>query len=51
MNETIAHNTQLTQQNWEMISAMQYDVSNIFIHLGLDYHPQQYHQPAQEDPI
>ena len=28
---------------------MQYDVSNIFIHMGLDYQPQQYHQPAQEN--
>ena len=50
MNETIAHNTQLTQQNWEMISAMQYDVSNIFIHLGLDYQQSQlYQQPEHED--
>ena len=35
---------------------MQYDVSNIFIHMGLDhqpsqpyYQPQQYQQPEQED--
>ena len=51
MQDTIAQNTQLTQQSWGLTSAMQYDISNIFIHLGLDYHPQQYHQPAQEDPI
>ena len=35
---------------------MQYDVSNIFLHMGLDhqpsqpyYQPQQYQQPEQED--
>jgi len=35
---------------------MHYDVSNVFLHLGLDhqpsqpnYHPQQYQQPEQED--
>jgi len=37
MRNTIAHNTQLTQQSWGLISAMQYDMSNVFIHLGLDY--------------
>ena len=37
MQDTIAHNTQLTQQNWGLTSAMQYDVSNIFIHMGLDH--------------
>ena len=37
MQDTIAHNTQLTQQSWGLTSAMQYDVSNIFIHMGLDY--------------
>ena len=37
MQDTIAHITQLTQQNWGLTSAMQYDISNVFIHLGLDY--------------
>ena len=37
MQDTIAHNTQLTQQSWGLTSTMQYDVSNIFIHMGLDY--------------
>ena len=56
MQDTIAHNTQLTQQNGGLTSVMQYDVSNIFIHMGLDhqpsqpyYQPQQYQQPKQED--
>ena len=35
MQDTIAHNTQLTQQNWGLTSAMQYDISNIFLHMGL----------------
>ena len=46
MQDTIAHNTQLTQQNWGLTSAMQYDVSNIFLHMGLDHQPSQpYYQP------
>ena len=56
MQDTIAQNTQLTQQSWGLTSAMQYDISNIFIHLGLDHHPsqpyyqpQQYQQPEHED--
>ena len=56
MQDTITHNTQLTLQNWGLTSAMQYDVSNIFLHMGLDhqpsqpyYQPQQYRQPEQED--
>jgi len=36
MQETMAHNTQLTQRSWELICAMQYDVSNIFILMGLN---------------
>ena len=55
MQDTIAHNTQLTQQNWGLTSAMQYDVSNIFLHMGLNHQPsqpyyqhQQYQQPEQE---
>ena len=56
MQDTIAHNTQLAQQSWGLTSAMHYDVSNVFLHLGLDhqssqsyYQPQQYQQPEQED--
>ena len=45
MQETMAHNTQLTQQSWCLTSAMQYDVSNVFIHLRLDY---QQSQPFQQ---
>ena len=37
MQETMTHNTQLTQQSWGLTSALQYDVSNIFIHMGLDH--------------
>ena len=56
MQDTIAHNTELTQQSWGLTSAMHYDVSNMFIHMGLDHQPsqpyyqhQQYEQPEQED--
>ena len=48
MQDTMTHNTQLTQQSWGLTSALQYDVSNVFIHLGLDYQqsqPFQQHQP------
>ena len=38
MQDMMAHNTQLTQESWGLTSALQYDVSNVFIHLGLDYH-------------
>ena len=31
-----------------MTSALQYDVSNIFIHLGLDYQQSQPYQPYQQ---
>ena len=37
MQDTIAHNTQLTPESWGLTSALQYNISNIFIHLGLDY--------------
>ena len=37
MQDSMAHNTQLTQESWGLTSALQYDISNIFIHLGLDY--------------
>ena len=52
MQDTMAHNTQLTQESWGLTSALQYDVSNIFIHLGLDYQqsqPYQQHQPYQQE--
>ena len=56
MQDTIAHNTELAQQNWGLTSAMHYDVSNMFIHMGLDHRPsqpyiqhQQYQQPEQDD--
>ena len=46
MQDTIAYNTQLTQQNWGLTLAMQYDVSNIFLHMRLDHQPSQpYYQP------
>ena len=45
MQDTMAHNTQLTQESWGLTSALQYDVSNVFIHLGLDY---QQSQPYQQ---
>ena len=48
MQDTMAHNTQLTQESWGLTSALQYDVSNIFIHLGLDYQLSQPHQPYQQ---
>ena len=50
MQDTMAHNTQLTQESWGLTSALQYDVSNVFIHLGLDYQqsqPYQLYQPYQ----
>ena len=56
MLETIAHNVELTQQSWGLTSAMHYDISNLFIHMGMDHQPsqpyyqsQQYLQPEQED--
>ena len=52
MQDTIKHNTQLTQESWRLTSALQYDVSNVFIHLGLDYQqskPYQQHQPYQQE--
>ena len=56
MQDTMAHNTQLTQESWGLTSALQYDVSNIFIHLGLDYQQSQpyqlyqsYQPPEQEN--
>ena len=53
MQDTMTHNTQLTQESWGLTSALQYDVSNVFIHLGLDYQQsqpyQQYQPPEQEN--
>ena len=48
MQHTMAHNTQLTQESWGLTSALQYDVSNVFIHLGLDYQQSQPYQPYQQ---
>ena len=46
MQDTIAHNTQLAQQSWGLTSVKHYDVSNIFLHMGLDHQPSQpYYQP------
>ena len=36
MNQDMAHNMDLTQQNWAMATSMHYDISNIFQHLDLD---------------
>ena len=41
MQDTMAHNTQLTQESWVLTFALHYDVSNFFIHLGLDYQQSQ----------
>ena len=48
MQDTMAHNTQLTQESWGLTSSLQYDVSNVFIHLGLDYQQSQSYQPYQQ---
>ena len=37
MQDTMEHNTQLTQESWGLTSALQYNVSNVFIHMGLGY--------------
>ena len=47
MQDTMAHNTQLTQESWGLTSALPYDISNVFIHLGLDYRQSQPYQPYQ----
>ena len=47
--DTMAHNTQLTQESWGLTSALQYDVSNVFIHLGLDYQQSQPYQRYQQE--
>ena len=50
MQDTMTHNTQLTQESWGLTSALEYDVSNIFIHLGLDYQQSQSYQHQQYQP-
>ena len=50
MQDTMTHNTQLTQESWGLTSALQYDVSNIFIHLELDYQQSQPYQHQQYQP-
>ena len=47
MQDMMEHNTQLTQESWGLTSALQYDISNVFIHLGLDYQQSQPYQPYQ----
>ena len=42
-------NTQLTQESWGLTSTLQYDVSNAFIHLGLDYQQSQPYQLYQQE--
>ena len=45
----MAHNTQLTQESWGLTSALQYDILNVFIHLGLDYQQSQPYQPPEQE--
>ena len=49
MQDTMAHNTQLTQESWGLTSTLQYDISNVFIHLGLDYQQSQPYQPPEQE--
>ena len=49
MQDMMAHNTQLTQESWGLTSALQYDISNVFIHLGLDYQQCQPYQPPEQE--
>ena len=49
MQDTMAHNTQLTQESWGLTSALQYDISIVFIHLGLDYQQSQPYQPSEQE--
>ena len=49
MQDTMAHKIQLTQESWGMTSALQYDVSNVLIHLGLDYQQSQPYQQENND--
>ncbi|RLN29085.1 hypothetical protein C2845_PM05G19470 [Panicum miliaceum] len=47
----LAHNTELTQQNWSMNTSLLHDTTSIFIHLGLGQHlhpPQQPQHPPQQ---
>ena len=47
MQDMMAHNTQLTPESWGLTSALQYNISNVFIHLGLDYQQSQPYHPYQ----
>ena len=49
MQDMMEHNTQLTQESWGLTSALQYDVSNVFIHLGLNYKQSQPYQPPEQE--
>jgi hypothetical protein len=46
MNQDMAHNTDLTQQNWAMATSMHYDISTIF--QRMDINPNQ-QNPDQSD--
>jgi len=50
MQDMMAHNTQLTQESRWLTSALQYDILNVFIHLGLDYQQYQLYQHQQYQP-
>ena len=49
MHDTMAHNTQLTQESWGLTFALQNNISNVSIHLGLDYQQSQPYQPYQQE--
>ncbi|RLN08953.1 hypothetical protein C2845_PM11G05220 [Panicum miliaceum] len=47
----LAHNTELTQQNWSMNTSLLHDTTNIFTHLGLGQHlhpPKEPQRPPQQ---
>jgi hypothetical protein len=44
----LAHNTDLTQQNGGMTSAMHYDIFGAFTYLGLSSNQQQHYYPEQQ---
>ncbi|RLN35153.1 hypothetical protein C2845_PM03G21540 [Panicum miliaceum] len=50
IGKNVAHNTDLTQQNWSMTTSIHQDTSRIFTRLGLDQQPpqQQQHYPLAE---
>jgi alkyl hydroperoxide reductase subunit AhpF len=47
ISQDLAHNTELTLQNWGMTSAMHYDLSGVFTHVGLSPNQQQHYYPDQ----